>query len=104
MLMDEQGVRSRARVISTAGGLARALRDGKLDPRIDVTVSEGGVPGLLKQGARKFFGILEHGNTDIGEILRIYAEEGVLLQRRNATARAATASRTYGWRSRTLIR
>ncbi|MBV8797463.1 MAG: thiamine pyrophosphate-binding protein [Hyphomicrobiales bacterium] len=95
MLMDEQAVRARARAISAARGLAQALRDGALDPRIDVTVSEGVVLGLLKQGVRKFFGVLGHGNTDIGEILRIYAEEGALrfLQCRNevAMAHAATA-------------
>jgi 3D-(3,5/4)-trihydroxycyclohexane-1,2-dione acylhydrolase (decyclizing) len=95
MLMDERGVRARARAISAARGLAGALRDGALNPRIDVTVSEGVVLGLLKQGVRKFFGVLGHGNTDIGEILRIYAEEGALrfLQCRNevAMAHAATA-------------
>lgn len=93
--MDERGVRARARAISAARGLAGALRDGALNPRIDVTVSEGVVLGLLKQGVRKFFGVLGHGNTDIGEILRIYAEEGALrfLQCRNevAMAHAATA-------------
>ncbi len=44
---------------------------------------------------RKFFGVLGHGNTDIGEILRIYSEEGALrfMQCRNevAMAHAATA-------------
>ena len=75
--MDEGGVRARARAISAARGLAGALRDGKLDPRIDVTVSEGVVLGLLKQGVRKFSAFFGHGNTDIGEILRVYAEAGV---------------------------
>jgi 3D-(3,5/4)-trihydroxycyclohexane-1,2-dione acylhydrolase (decyclizing) len=93
--MDEHNVRSRARAIAAAGDLAAALSGGTLDPRVDVTVSEGVVLGLLKQGVRKFFGILGHGNTDIGEILRIYAGEGVLrfLQCRNevAMAHAATA-------------
>ena len=93
--MDERAVRARGRAISAAQGLAGALGDGRLDSRIDVTVSEGVVLGLLKQGVRKFFGVLGHGNTDIGEILRIYAEEGVLrfLQCRNevAMAHAATA-------------
>ena len=53
------------------------------------------VIGLLKQGVRKFFGVLGHGNTDIGEVLRVYSEEGALrfLQCRNevAMAHAATA-------------
>ena len=95
MLVEEQRVRARARAISAAQGLTGALSNGRLDSRVNVTVSEGVVLGLLKQGVRKFFGVLGHGNTDIGEILRIYAEEGVLrfLQCRNevAVAHAATA-------------
>src|ERR1700727_3509447 len=95
MLVEEQRVRARARAISAAQGLSGALSDGSLNPRVDVTVSEGVVLGLLKQGVRKFFGVLGHGNTDIGEILRIYAEEGALrfMQCRNevAMAHAATA-------------
>ena len=95
MLVEEQRVRARARAISAAQGLTGALSNGRLDSRVNVTVSEGVVLGLLKQGVRKFFGVLGHGNTDIGEILRIYAEEGVLrfLQCRNevAMAHAATA-------------
>jgi 3D-(3,5/4)-trihydroxycyclohexane-1,2-dione acylhydrolase (decyclizing) len=72
-----------------------ALAVGTLPTRADVTLSEGVVLGLLKQGVRKYFGILGHGNTDIGEIVRIYSEEGALrfLQCRNevAMAHAATA-------------
>ena len=95
MLVEEQRVRARARAISAAQELTGALSNGRLDSRVNVTVSEGVVLGLLKQGVRKFFGVLGHGNTDIGEILRIYAQEGVLrfLQCRNevAMAHAATA-------------
>jgi 3D-(3,5/4)-trihydroxycyclohexane-1,2-dione acylhydrolase (decyclizing) len=95
MLVEEQRVRAHARAISAAQGLTGALSNGRLDSRVNVTVSEGVVLGLLKQGVRKFFGVLGHGNTDIGEILRIYAQEGVLrfLQCRNevAMAHAATA-------------
>jgi 3D-(3,5/4)-trihydroxycyclohexane-1,2-dione acylhydrolase (decyclizing) len=93
--MNEREVRARARAISSADGIDAALKTGALPSRADVTVSEGVVLGLLKQGVRKFFGILGHGNTDIGEILRIYSEEGALrfMQCRNevAMAHAATA-------------
>ena len=93
--MNDETARGRARAIATSGGVSRALSEGTLAPRADVTLSEGVVLGLLKQGVRKFFGVLGHGNTDIGEILRIYAEEGALrfLQCRNevAMAHAATA-------------
>ena len=35
------------------------------------------VLGLLKQGVRKYFAIFGHGSTDLGEVLRVYDEEGV---------------------------
>jgi 3D-(3,5/4)-trihydroxycyclohexane-1,2-dione acylhydrolase (decyclizing) len=36
------------------------------------------VLGLLKQGVRKYFAIFGHGSTDLGNVLRIYDEEGVV--------------------------
>ncbi|TPW32940.1 thiamine pyrophosphate-dependent enzyme [Pararhizobium mangrovi] len=45
---------------------------------VDLTLSEGLVLGLLKQGVRTWFAIFGHGSTDLGEILRIYCEAGVL--------------------------
>lgn len=88
-------VRERARAIHAAGGIARALADGSLPPTVDVTVSEAVVLALLRQGVTKYLGILGHGTTDIGEILRIYTEEGVtrFFPCRNevAMAHAATA-------------
>ena len=59
-----------------------------------MTLSEGVIIGLLKQGVRKYFGILGHGNTDIGEVLRVYSEEGALrfLQCRNEVAMAHAAT------------
>ncbi len=93
--MNEREARARARAIVSAGGVGEALATERLPRRVDVSVSEGVVLGLLKQGVRKFFGILGHGNTDIGEVLRIYGEEGALrfLPCRNevAMAHAATA-------------
>jgi 3D-(3,5/4)-trihydroxycyclohexane-1,2-dione acylhydrolase (decyclizing) len=93
--MNEREVRQRARAIASAGGVGEAIIAGALASRIAASVSEGVVIGLLKQGVRKFFGVLGHGNTDIGDILRIYSEEGALrfLQCRNevAMAHAATA-------------
>jgi 3D-(3,5/4)-trihydroxycyclohexane-1,2-dione acylhydrolase (decyclizing) len=93
--MSERAIRARARAVASAGGVSQALSSGGLAARVDVTLSEGVVLGLLKQGVRKFFAVLGHGNTDIGEILRIYSEEKALrfLQCRNeiAMAHAATA-------------
>jgi 3D-(3,5/4)-trihydroxycyclohexane-1,2-dione acylhydrolase (decyclizing) len=69
--------RVRARTISKAGGIDKALANGDIDDIVDVSLSEGLVLGLLKQGVRKYFAIFGHGSTDLGEVLRIYDEEGV---------------------------
>ncbi|HEY0441152.1 MAG TPA: thiamine pyrophosphate-dependent enzyme [Xanthobacteraceae bacterium] len=94
-------VRSRARTIRGAGSLAAALASGSLPKLADTTLSEALVLGLLKQGVSKYFAIFGHGSTDLGEILRIYDEEGVTrtVNCRNevAMAHAATALRwQYG--------
>ena len=59
------------------------------------------VLGLLRQGVRKYLAIFGHGSTDLGDVLRIYEEEGVTrtFNCRNevAMAHAATALRwQYG--------
>lgn len=69
--------RLRARAIHKAGGIDRALANGDIDDIVDVSLSEGLVLGLLRQGVRKYFAIFGHGSTDLGEVLRIYDEEGV---------------------------
>lgn len=70
-------MRSRARIIAGAGGLHAALEKGALPDIVEVTLSEGLVLGLLKQHVRKYFAIFGHGSTDLGEVLRVYEEEGV---------------------------
>ena len=67
----------------------------------EMTLSEAIVLGLLKQGVRKYFAIFGHGSTDLGNILRIYEEEGATrtINCRNEVemAHAATALRwQYG--------
>ncbi|MDP2294127.1 MAG: thiamine pyrophosphate-dependent enzyme [Pseudolabrys sp.] len=69
--------RARARAIGKAGGLAAAMADGSLPKLIDCTLSEALVLGLLKQGVAKYFAIFGHGSTDLGDVLRVYEEEGV---------------------------
>jgi 3D-(3,5/4)-trihydroxycyclohexane-1,2-dione acylhydrolase (decyclizing) len=93
--------RERARAIKKAGSLAVALEKGALPKLIDTTLSEALVLGLLKQGVRKYFAIFGHGSTDLGDVLRVYEEEGVTrtLNCRNEVemAHAATALRwQYG--------
>jgi 3D-(3,5/4)-trihydroxycyclohexane-1,2-dione acylhydrolase (decyclizing) len=98
---DSQGaVRERARAIAKAGGIEQALAKG-LPKLIECSLSEALVLGLLKQGVRKFFAIFGHGSTDLGNVLRIYEEDGVTrtLNCRNEVemAHAATALRwQYG--------
>ena len=87
----------RARIIARAGGLEPALKSGALAAHVDVTLSEALVLGLLKQGVRKYLAIFGHGSTDLGEVLRVYEEEGVTktynCRNEVAMAHAATALR-----------
>ena len=103
MLMRSDGegeIRARARAIRQAGGIEQALAKG-LPKLIEMTLSEALVLGLLKQGVRKYFAIFGHGSTDLGNMLRIYEEEGATrtINCRNEVemAHAATALRwQYG--------
>jgi 3D-(3,5/4)-trihydroxycyclohexane-1,2-dione acylhydrolase (decyclizing) len=45
---------------------------------VDITLSEALVLGLLRQGVRRFVGIFGHGSTEVGEVLRVYEEAGVV--------------------------
>ncbi|ARQ02873.1 3D-(3,5/4)-trihydroxycyclohexane-1,2-dione acylhydrolase (decyclizing) [Pseudorhodoplanes sinuspersici] len=94
-------MRARARAINEAGGLTNAIESAALPKLVDATLSEALVLGLLKQGVRKYLGIFGHGSTDLGDVLRIYEEEGVTrtFNFRNEVemAHAATALRwQYG--------
>lgn len=71
------GQRARAAAIAKAGGLAPALAQGLLPARVTVSLSEGLVLGLLRQGVSKYLAIFGHGSTDLGEVLRVYTEAGV---------------------------
>jgi 3D-(3,5/4)-trihydroxycyclohexane-1,2-dione acylhydrolase (decyclizing) len=73
-----QSRNSRAAAIAVAGGIEPALRSGTLPRRVDITLSEAIVLGLLRQGVRTFLCVLGHGSTEIGEVLRIYAHAGLL--------------------------
>ncbi len=98
---NDRQVRARARAVRDAGGLAQALAKGSVQRLIETTLSEALVLGLLKQGVRKYFAIFGHGSTDLGNVLRIYEEEGATrtINCRNEVemAHAATALRwQYG--------
>ena len=88
-------IRGRARAIAAAGDLGAARKSGALPEVVQTTLSEALVLGLMKQGVTKYFAIFGHGSTDLGEVLRIYEEEGLTrtLNCRNEVemAHAATA-------------
>lgn len=94
-------IRARASAIRAAGDVMAAVSQGKLPKLVEATLSEALVLGLLKQGVRKYLAIFGHGSTDLGDVLRIYEEEGVTrtFNCRNEVemAHAATALRwQYG--------
>lgn len=71
------GQQQRAAAIARAGGLQAALDQGLLPERASVSLSEGLVLGLLRQGVSKYLAIFGHGSTDLAEVLRVYTEAGV---------------------------
>ena len=67
-----------AKTIADSGGIQKAIDKSSLPNKIDVAVSEALVLGLIKQGVRKFIAVFGHGTTEIGEVLRIYQEAGLV--------------------------
>ena len=57
---------------------AAALLRNELPGRLDLTLSEALIIGLLRLGVNNYFCVLGHGSTEIGEILRIYQSAGLL--------------------------
>jgi 3D-(3,5/4)-trihydroxycyclohexane-1,2-dione acylhydrolase (decyclizing) len=57
---------------------ARALVTGTLPDQIDTTLAEALVIGLLRQDVRIFVSVFGHGSTEVGDVLRIYQEQGLL--------------------------
>jgi len=57
---------------------AQDFSSGTLPHRLDLTLSEALVIGLLRQGVRTFFAVLGHGSTEVGEVLRVYQQLGLV--------------------------
>jgi 3D-(3,5/4)-trihydroxycyclohexane-1,2-dione acylhydrolase (decyclizing) len=93
----EQNVRARAAKIATGSGVD-VLSTTENGGVLDLTLSEALVIAMLKQEVTQFYAIFGHGSTDLGEVMRIYHEEGVVtvVNCRNEVemAHAATA---YAW-------
>ena len=87
----------RAAIIAKAGGFEEALSSGALPERIDTTVSEAIVLGLLRQGVSKYLCVFGHGSTEVGEVLRLYDDAGVVqtynVRNEIAASHAATSLR-----------
>lgn len=87
----------RAQAIAEAGGIEEALKSGALPQRIDATLSELIILGLLRQGVRSFIGVFGHGSTEIGEVARVYEQAGLIrvlaVRHETEASHAATALR-----------
>jgi 3D-(3,5/4)-trihydroxycyclohexane-1,2-dione acylhydrolase (decyclizing) len=57
---------------------ATYAQTGILPPRVDLTLSEALVLGLLRQGVKTYFTVFGHGSTEVGEILRVYQQAGLV--------------------------
>ncbi len=94
-------MQARAQFVAQSGGIRHALASGGWPQRLEVTLAEALVLGLLKQGVRKYLAIFGHGSTQIAEVLRVYDAAGVTrtynFRHETAMAHAATALRwQYG--------
>ena len=76
---------------------AAALAGNALPGCFDLTLSEALVLGLLRQDVRTFFTVFGHGSTEVGEVLRVYQEAGLVkvcgLRSEIEASHAATALR-----------
>lgn len=79
------------------GHHAAALARNTLPDHLDLTLSEALVLGLLRQEVRTFFTVFGHGSTEVGEVLRVYQEAGLVrvygLRSEIEASHAATALR-----------
>ncbi|MCP4382301.1 MAG: thiamine pyrophosphate-binding protein [Hyphomicrobiales bacterium] len=84
----------RAAAIAEAGSLEAALAAGTLAEIVAVPLAEAVILGLLRQDVRKYLAIFGHGNTALGEALRVYEKAGVTRtwQFRNEVAMAHAAT------------
>jgi 3D-(3,5/4)-trihydroxycyclohexane-1,2-dione acylhydrolase (decyclizing) len=57
---------------------AACLVQGSLPHCLDLTLSEALVLGLLRQGVKTFLTVFGHGSTEVGEVLRIYQQAGLV--------------------------
>lgn len=73
-----RGRTARAQAVASAGSPQAALKAGIIPRRVDLTLSEALVLGLVEQDVRTFLVVFGHGSTEIGEVLRVYQQAGVV--------------------------
>ena len=73
-----KGRTERADAIAQCGSLAAALAKGLIMKHVGLTLSEALVLGLLQQDVKTFLAVFGHGSTEIGEVLRVYQEAGLV--------------------------
>jgi 3D-(3,5/4)-trihydroxycyclohexane-1,2-dione acylhydrolase (decyclizing) len=59
-------------------GHSAAFSKNVLPHRLDLTLSEALLLGLFRQGVRTFFTVFGHGSTEVGEVLRVYQQAGLV--------------------------
>jgi 3D-(3,5/4)-trihydroxycyclohexane-1,2-dione acylhydrolase (decyclizing) len=68
----------RAAMIASAGSLSTAIEQSMLPKRLGLTLSEALVLGMIRQDVKVFFVVFGHGSTEVGEVLRVYQQAGLL--------------------------
>jgi 3D-(3,5/4)-trihydroxycyclohexane-1,2-dione acylhydrolase (decyclizing) len=69
---------ARAKLVARHGNLAALLASGEWPAQVTVSLVEGLLLGLLKQGVRKYLAVFGHGSTALAEALRVYQAAGVI--------------------------
>lgn len=91
------GQSARAAAIAVHGSLRAAIDAGAIPATATASLAELVVLGLLEQDVRTYVGVLGHGSTTLGEVLRIYEAAGVVrfaaVRHETEAAHAASALR-----------
>ena len=92
-----EGQSARAAAVAAHGTLRAAVEAGAIPATATASLAELVVLGLLEQDVRTYVGVLGHGSTTLGEVLRIYEAAGALrfaaVRHETEAAHAASALR-----------
>ena len=92
-----EGPVARAAAVAAHGSLTSAIAAGAVPATVTASLAELVVLGLLEQDIHTYVGVLGHGSTTLGEVLRIYEAAGVVrfaaVRHETEAAHAASALR-----------